>query len=145
MRRVFTIGYEAHGDISSLITALELAGVERVVDVRELPLSRRPGFSKGKLAAALSDAQIEYVHDRRLGNPKPYRDLYKSGKQHRGETAYRRHLASNAMDAVRSLAGTLRQAKTCLLCLEHDHATCHRSVIAEALERELPGLKVVNL
>jgi uncharacterized protein (DUF488 family) len=144
-KRIFTIGYEEHRESGSLISALAEAGIERVIDVRELPLSRRKGFSKTGLAAALEGVNIEYLHDRRLGNPKPFRDLYKNGQLHRGQAAYRRHLASNAMDAVRALAGTLREAKTCLLCLEHDHRLCHRSVIVQALEAEIPGLVVVNL
>jgi uncharacterized protein (DUF488 family) len=143
--RIFTIGYEDHRDPRSLVSTLSEAGVQRVVDVRELPLSRRRGFSKTGLAAALGDANIDYVHDRRLGNPKRYRELYKTGHVGRGESAYRRHLTSNAMDAVHSLAGTLRDAKTCLLCLEDDPRVCHRSVIVEALKSEMPGLAVVNL
>jgi uncharacterized protein (DUF488 family) len=144
-KRIFTIGYEEHRESASLISALADAGIERVIDVRELPLSRRRGFSKTSLATALEGAQIEYRHDRRLGNPKPFRELYKRGQVSRGQAAYQRHLASNAMDAVRALACTLREAKICLLCLEGDHRLCHRSVIVQALEAEVPGLQVVNL
>ena len=45
------------------------AGVERVIDVRALPLSRRPGFSKTPLRGALEEAGIEYVHLKALGTP----------------------------------------------------------------------------
>src|SRR5215208_2853638 len=63
---VFTIGYEQHAEPSSLVDALRTAGVRRLVDVRELPLSRRRGFSKTALAAALATAEIEYQHVREL-------------------------------------------------------------------------------
>ena len=43
--RIFTIGYEAT-TMAEFLAALQAAGVERVIDVRALPLSRRPGFSK---------------------------------------------------------------------------------------------------
>ena len=49
--------------------ALQAAGVERVIDVRALPLSRRPGFSRSPLRAALEEAGIEYVHLKALGTP----------------------------------------------------------------------------
>ena len=142
---LFTIGYEQHREVSSLVAALDTAGIERVVDVRALPLSRRRGFSKRGLASALEDVGIEYVHDRRLGNPKPLRDLYKQGQVSRGARAYRKHLAANAAEAVRSLVASLRGARTCLLCLEHDPRVCHRSIIVEAVTAELPSLRVVDL
>ena len=41
--RIFTIGYEGT-TVPEFIAALKGAGVERVIDVRALPLSRRPGF-----------------------------------------------------------------------------------------------------
>lgn len=143
--RLFTIGYEQHRELASLVAALDAAGVERVVDVRALPLSRRRGFSKRSLASALEDAGIEYVHDGRLGNPKPLRDLYRQGQVTRGARAYRKHLAANAVEAVRSLSSSLRDATTCLLCLEHDSRVCHRSVIVEAVVAELPSVRVVDL
>lgn len=92
MATLFTIGYEQHRSPSTLIDALLDAGVRRLVDVRELPLSRRRGFSKTALSAALADAEIEYEHVRALGNPKPYRELYRSGRVSEGEKRYRAHL-----------------------------------------------------
>src|SRR4051794_20207544 len=66
--RIFTIGYEGT-TIGEFIAALEAAGVERVIDVRALPLSRRPGFSKSPLRAALEEMGIEYLHLKALGTP----------------------------------------------------------------------------
>lgn len=76
--RIFTIGYEAT-TMAEFIAALRKAGVERVIDVRALPLSRRPGFSKNVLAASLKDAGIDYVLLKNLGTPKPGRDAAKKG------------------------------------------------------------------
>ena len=58
---IFTIGYEGT-TMDAFLAALKGAGVEQVIDVRALPLSRRPGFSKNSLAATLKDAGIGYVH-----------------------------------------------------------------------------------
>ena len=60
-KRIFTIGYEGTTQ-SELIAALQAAGVARVIDVRAVPLSRKPGFSKNVLAAGLGEAGIDYVH-----------------------------------------------------------------------------------
>lgn len=49
--RIFTIGYEG-ATVEEFLAALQNAAVERLIDVRALPLSRRPGFSKTPLKAA---------------------------------------------------------------------------------------------
>ncbi len=59
--KFFTIGYEA-APMADFLDALTSAGVKRVIDVRALPLSRRPGFSKTPLKGALAEAGIDYVH-----------------------------------------------------------------------------------
>ena len=142
---LFTIGYEQHRTPESLTAALRGAGIERLVDVRELPLSRRKGFSKTKLATTLSEAGIAYEHDRALGNPKPYRDLYKAGRQREGERGYRAHVRNGSAGAVDELAATLAGSKTAVMCVEHDHKSCHRAVLVDELRRRLPGLAVTHL
>jgi uncharacterized protein (DUF488 family) len=144
MPKVFTIGYEQHRTTESLIAVLQEAGVRRLVDVRELPLSRKRGFSKRQLAAALGQADIEYEHARALGNPKPYRNLYRSGRAAEGERRYRQHLNNGSHNALLELSQRL-DAPTCLLCFEASPEDCHRAVIVEALEDELGELDVVHL
>ncbi len=75
---IYTIGYEGV-TMDAFIATLRDAGVARVIDVRALPLSRRPGFSKSILAASLRDAGIDYVHLKALGTPKRGRDAAKKG------------------------------------------------------------------
>ena len=145
MPTVFTIGYEQHRRPESLIAALRAAGVRRIVDVRELPLSRRRGFSKTALASALEDAKIEYEHVRALGNPKRFRDMYRSGRRREGERRYRAHLHNGSYSALVELGERLDDAPTCLLCFEAAHEECHRAVIVDALEARLGELDVVHL
>jgi uncharacterized protein (DUF488 family) len=142
--RLFTIGYQGNTP-DDLIDRLREAGVERVVDVRELPLSRRRGFSKSMLAEALTQAGISYEHVRALGNPKPNRDRWKSGDSKGGAQAFRRHLHNGSRAALAELAESIRSEKTCLLCFEESHADCHRSVIAGAIAERLPRVAVVHL
>lgn len=142
---LYTIGYEEHRLLDSLVARVRGAGVRRVVDVRELPLSRRRGFSKASLAEAFLRAGIVYEHQRPLGNPKPFRELYKSGNVDAGRDAYHAHLHDRSAEALAQLADTVAHTPTCLLCLEHEPERCHRSVIASALKERDPELQVVNL
>jgi uncharacterized protein (DUF488 family) len=140
---LFTIGYEDHPTPESLVAALQGAGVRRLVDVRELPNSRRRGFSKKALAAALEQGGIAYEHARALGNP--HRDLYRAGRFAQGEAAYRRHLTEpEGQAALAHLQETL-DTPTSLLCLEASPKHCHRTLVAQALAERLPGLAVVEL
>src|SRR5205823_11368863 len=85
--RIFTIGYEGT-TVLEFIAALKGAGVERVIDVRALPLSRRPGFSKSALRAALEQAGVEYVHLKALGTPPEGRAAARAGRHTELERIY---------------------------------------------------------
>ena len=56
--KLFTIGYEAT-TMGEFLDALKSAGVERVIDVRAVANSRRPGFSKTPLRNALAEVGID--------------------------------------------------------------------------------------
>jgi hypothetical protein len=113
---LFTIGYGRHRTPESFVETLTAAGVERLVDVRELPLSRRRYFSKTALSALLAEAGIEYVHMCALDNPKPYRDLYRPGRQEEGEALCLAHLRNGAAVAVDRLSAAVGERPTCVLC-----------------------------
>jgi hypothetical protein len=74
----FTIGYE-QSSIRRFLSLLRSREVEILVDVREIPLSRKPGFSKNHLSASLENAGIEYRHIVNLGAPKKLREKLRSG------------------------------------------------------------------
>jgi uncharacterized protein (DUF488 family) len=141
---VFTIGYERRSQ-GELVQDLLEAGVSLLADVRELPLSRRPGFSKTALAAAVDAVGIEYVHLRALGNPKRHRDAWKGGDAASGIAGYRAHLAGESRPHVDALATRVAEGGVCLLCVEHDAASCHRALLAEALGERLAALRIRNL
>jgi uncharacterized protein (DUF488 family) len=141
---VFTIGYERRSP-DELVRGLRDAGVTLLADVRELPLSRRRGFSKTALATVLAEAGIEYAHERALGNPKPYRDAWKRGDVPAGRAGYSAHIAAGASVAVEALARRVAQGGVCLLCVEHDAGDCHRSLLAAALGERLGTLRVQHL
>lgn len=137
---ILTIGYE-RATPASLLTALREAGVRTLVDVRALANSRKPGFAKGALSAALEEAGIGYLHLRALGTPAAGREAVRSGRPEVMRRIFAAHLAGTepqaALANLRDLAGRQR---VCLLCLEADPRRCHRTLVAEAV-----GLPVVHL
>jgi len=142
---VWTIGYERLRP-ESLAAELEAAGVERVIDVRFRPQSRRPGMSKTRLGEMLADHRIAYEHRRALGTPPDLRWLFHAGKTEQAAAAYREHVESSSPEALAELAAEVEDGpRTALLCLEEDPATCHRRVITDALAERVPGLRVVDL
>lgn len=133
------VGYEGQA-INTFVDALVADGVSRLVDVRLNPISRKPGFSKTALTAALSAAGIAYKHRPELGNPKPNRAGF-SGEADALADARRvfsdwiaRPAAQQALDALADAAASQRVA---VLCFEADQGRCHRDIVlAQVRERE---------
>ncbi|MEZ0336217.1 MAG: DUF488 family protein [Gemmatimonadales bacterium] len=138
-RRVGTVGYQA-ATADSFLAALREAGTELVVDVRAVASSRRPGFSKSRLAANLAEAGIGYVHLRGLGTPAEGRAAARAGRHAELRRIYHAHLATlEAKAELAELSELVRSGqRVCLLCFEHDPAHCHRSLVAAALGELLP-------
>jgi uncharacterized protein (DUF488 family) len=140
--KVFTIGYE-QTTMADFLAALKGAGVERVIDVRAVPLSRRPGFSKNILAASLREAGVEYVHLKNLGTPKLGRDAAKKGDVATLERVYENQLELPEAQAEAAQMRDLATEKpSALLCYERDPAHCHRTLLLAA---EGQGMEVVDL
>ncbi len=133
MPTIFTIGYE-QATQAAVIDALRGAGVEVLADVRYLPLSRRPGFSKNSLKAAVEGVSIAYRHFRHLGTPAEGRAAARRGdhaelaRVHAGQLELPEALAQ--MAELRSLAEDKRVA---LLCYERAASECHRALLFGAL------------
>jgi uncharacterized protein (DUF488 family) len=136
MPKLVTIGYEGT-TIDTVLTTLRDAGVGLLIDVRAVPLSRKPGFSKRQLAAALDESGIAYVHLQALGTPKPGRDAVRAGHPERMEVIFRDHMTSDRAQAELAQAKQLAcERPACLLCFERDHNTCHRRLVAEMIVAE---------
>ena len=128
---LYTFGYEGL-NLESFIARLHHVGIRTVVDVRELPLSRKRGFSKTSFGAALAASGIAYLHAPTLGCPRPIRDQYKrDGSWARYTSEFLRHLATQRA-AVDELAKLARATPTCLVCFEADFNYCHRTFVARA-------------
>jgi uncharacterized protein (DUF488 family) len=140
--KIFTIGYEGATQ-AELISVLQDAGVTLLVDVRAVPLSRRPGFSKNILAAGLRDAGIDYIGMKALGTPPAGREAARKGRHAELAAIYAGQLdLPEAMVQAAQLADLAQERPTALLCFERDPAGCHRSLLIDAV---LPDADRVDL
>lgn len=140
--RIFTIGYEG-ASVPEFVSALQQAGVERVIDVRALPLSRRPGFSKSPLKGALAEAGIEYLHLKALGTPAEGRAAARAGRHADLQRIYSGQLElPEAMAQSAQMLELVREKPSALLCMEREPRHCHRTLLLDAVA---PDAQVVHL
>ena len=139
---IYTIGYEKRS-IDDLIWLLQARRIERVIDVRLTPVSRRPDFAKKRLSASLEAADIAYEHRASLGNPPAIREVYLAGDTEGGHRRFREHLSNGASTALDELTEAIGSQAVALLCLERDAHRCHRSVVASMAAERLPGSRAV--
>jgi len=132
-RPLATIGYEGK-TVDEFLDALVRARVELVIDVRAVAASRRPGFSKSALAAAVAELGIDYVHLRALGTPKPGREAARNGRIAEMHAIYEEQLATpEAALALAQAKAAASERHAALLCFEADAGHCHRQIVAERL------------
>lgn len=135
MNLIYSIGYEK-ALLGEVIAALVDAGVAVLLDVRDRPISRRPGFSKRQLAASIEDAGMRYVHLAALGTPPEGRLANKRRDWERFWEIVDDKLARPEAELDLQRAAEIAAASpSCLLCYEADWQICHRSRIAEILAR----------
>ena len=142
---LYTIGYEGASQ-QALLQTLFAYEIQTLLDIRELPLSRKPGLSKTALGLASAQYGMEYVHLRELGTPRDIR--YRRKADHDQDAFRERFLAYLATqeDAMSELVKRVERERCCLLCYEADVRQCHRWFVAErALERSGGALMVVHL
>lgn len=132
-----TIGYE-RADLDDFVATLRASEVDVLVDIRDRAQSRRPGFSKTALASALSDAGIDYLHLRELGDPKEGREAARRGDFAAFRKVFGRVMKSAAaVEALATIEDLAKTQKVCLMCFERDQKTCHRKIVSDHLENSL--------
>ncbi|QGZ93931.1 DUF488 domain-containing protein [Terricaulis silvestris] len=142
--KIWTIGYEKVGQ-GDFVAALKAAKIKTLVDVREVANSRRAGFSKKSLAAALNEAGIAYIHMKPLGTPKAGREAARKGDTKTMTRIFEaRMVEPESQMALAETAELAGKGRTCIMCLEHDWRDCHRTIVAKHLAKDF-GLKAENL
>ena len=138
--RIYSVGYEGL-TVAGLVERLRQNRIEEVVDVRASPYSRRPGFSKKRLAESLAAAGIVYRHEPLLGNA--FRDIEDFAA---AMVLMRDHLAAgDPAEAVARLVALAEDRRIAVLCLETDQRRCHRQVVLEAALARAPDLDILPL
>ena len=145
MTNLFTAGYQGE-TVRSFISKLTEGKIKVLIDIRENPFSRKPGFSKSKLSQSLVRAGIDYYHFQELGAPRPLRDyLIHEGKYDIFFDKYRNYLG-DFRDAIDDLIDIGEKRNICLMCFEKDPHYCHRKVVAELIEHSIgKQINVVHL
>lgn len=157
MPAVATIGIYGF-DLEAFLDTLTTAGAGTVVDVRQRRGVRGPEYAwanSKRLQAALAEAGLDYRHMVELAPTTEMRqaqyredDRLGVGKRSRTHLApeYVRRYTGEIL-AVADLSPLLELAEAglpALLCVERDAEACHRSLIADRLERE-HGLRAIHL
>lgn len=141
---ISTIGYEG-ATIEAFVAYLKNASIDLLIDVRQVPLSRKKGFSKNQFAEILRSWGIEYVHLRGLGDPKEGREAARAGKYALFEKIFVQHLRSaTAQEDMETASDLVRTHRSCLMCFEADYEKCHRNMVANGLSK-MTGLTIAHL
>jgi uncharacterized protein (DUF488 family) len=129
------VGHSNH-PFEKFVGILKAHDVERVLDVRRFPVSRKwPHFDAESLAASLPGAGIEYVGMPELGGRrKPSPDSPHTAWRTDAFRGYADFM--DTPEFAESLARVVRLARerrSSLMCAEALPWRCHRSVLADAL------------
>jgi uncharacterized protein (DUF488 family) len=140
---IFTFGYEGL-TLDAFIARLKSARVKTVIDVRANPLSRKRGFSKGALSAALDAVGITYTHMPAMGCPKPVRERYKRDSNWAAYTRGFLRYLNEQRDALLRVVQIAKTSPSCLICFEADFERCHRTFVARGAA-QLGGFQVAHI
>ena len=146
MKTLFLTGYEKETQ-KDFLKKLKSKRITTVIDVREVPLSRKNGFSKQLLRKELGRHSIEYYHFPKLGSPAVLRknlrntsDYLGFFNKYRDYIKKKKNLISEVIEIVRN-----NGENSTLLCFERHNDLCHRSIIASEILKINKNLKVTPL
>ncbi len=145
MTTVYTVGHSTRG-ADEFRELLASRGIERLVDIRKFPASRRfPHFNAQPLAKWLAGAGIEYRHEvalggRRRGGPDSINAYWRNASFR----AFADYMASDSFsEALDRLVALAAERPTAIMCAEAVPWRCHRWLVADALTAR--GAEVVHL
>lgn len=133
--RLLTVGHGTLG-ADDLAALLEGAAVERLVDVRSYPGSRRhPHFGRDQMAVWLPEAGTGYRWEPRLGGRRrPRPDSPHTALRHQGFRAYADHMAGEEFTtALDELLDEASGTVVAVMCAESLWWKCHRRLLADAV------------
>jgi len=144
-RNLFTVGYQGTR-IDSFIAQIKKHEINCLIDVREIPLSRKPGFSKTSLSGHLANNNIRYIHLKELGSPKSLRENLKIDNDYATFFAGMEEHLLDKQDAIENAYFFITNNTCCLMCYERLADNCHRKVVANKIkEWNGNGLKIKHI
>lgn len=132
---IYTVGHSTR-TFDELIGLLRSHGVERLVDVRRFPASRRyPHFSGESLRQALPGLAIDYEHASDLGGRRSTSPAsVNTGLRNAAFRGYADYMQTLPfLDAVTRLLASER--RSAIMCAEAVPWRCHRNLISDELVR----------
>lgn len=134
MRSLYTLGYEGMS-LSKFLQVLQKTGIERVIDIRRNPISRKSGFSKNTLQSTLVSVGIEYSHIVELGTPTEIRNHLRISNDYDAFfDAFEAYLETQN-DALYKVLDLALTQQCVLLCFERVPEQCHRIAVAAYIAR----------
>ncbi len=130
---LYTIGYEGR-TIDSFIEQLKISEISRIIDVRDIPVSRKKGFSSVPLKETLESNGIKYIHIKSLGSPATFRKkLKEDGDYDYFFKAYSEYLSEN-IEIIKDVYRFILDGVNCIMCFERLFNQCHRSIITDKIK-----------
>jgi uncharacterized protein (DUF488 family) len=132
---VLTMGHSTRS-IETFIELLRAQGVQRLVDVRTIPRSKRnPQFNRDILPKTLHGAGVHYTHLGALGGLRhPAKDSVNLGWRNASFRGFADYMQTPEFEAgLGELMGLAREEQVAIMCAEAVPWRCHRSLIADAL------------
>ena len=132
---VLTIGHSTR-TVEEFLSILKAHGLERLVDVRSIPKSRRvPQFNSDAFAASLREQGIDYVHLKTLGGRRQAKkDSINTGWRNSSFRGYADYMATDEFRiGLKRLLQIASEKRTAIMCAEAVPWRCHRSLISDAL------------
>ncbi|MFS8047595.1 DUF488 family protein [Rhizobium sp. BR 314] len=134
----FTIGH-SNRSLPAFLGLLREAEVERVIDIRKIPMSRaNPQFNKDTLSTALADVQISYEHVAALGGLRGSAKTFPTAMNGLWTNESFHNYADYALTApfqegLRHLLEEGHKQRSAIMCSEAVWWRCHRRIVADYL------------
>ncbi len=134
----FTIGH-SNRSIADFLALLGEAGVEVVVDIRKMPMSRaHPHFNGAALSGALAGAGIGYEHEAALGGLRGRAEALPAAVNGSWTDRSFHNYADYALSqpfrlGLERLLALGRERRAAIMCSEAVWWRCHRRIVADYL------------
>ena len=143
--KLYTVGHSTRA-VEEFLEILRHHAIERVVDVRAFPGSRRhPHFGRDSVRGLLAAEGIDYIHAPALGGRRAARPgAPPTAWRNAGFAAYAHYMATaDFRAALDQLLAWAAERRTTIMCAEAVPWRCHRSMISDAVVAR--GHDVVHL